>query len=161
MTNIHYRTPTVKDSSTVHALVAQTKALDLNSWYYYAMFFQDFRQTCMVVDVNGELAGFVTGYIRPRYPDTLFLWQTATTLNHGISNLGLNLLDELIKSVQKKTDIRYVEATIDPRNKAIAMQFRLLARKLKAQKSEEIRFAVEDFVQLEHDEQLIRIGPLQ
>jgi L-2,4-diaminobutyric acid acetyltransferase len=124
------------------------------------MFFRDFRETSMVVDIDGELAGFVTGYIRPSYPDTLFLWQTATVLNHGVTNLGLNLIDELIKSVQKRTAIRYVEATIDPQNRAIAMQFRLLARKLKADKSEEVRFAVKDFAQLEHDEQLIRIGPL-
>lgn len=161
MADVCYRTPSVKDASAVHGLVDQTKELDLNSWYYYAMFFRDFSETSMVVDVDGQFAGFVTGYVRPDRPDTLFLWQTATTLTHGVQNLGLNLLSKLLESVKRRFDVNYIEATVDPHNRAISMQFRLLARKINAEKAEEILFSAADIVELEHDEQLIRIGPLQ
>ncbi|GGE75806.1 diaminobutyrate acetyltransferase [Nesterenkonia cremea] len=160
MPEVHYRTPSVHDASAVHQLVAETHMLDDNSWYYYAIFFRDFETTSMVVDVDNELAGFVTGYIRPGAPDTLFLWQTATTLNHGVTNLGLKLLEQLINSVQMTTNLNYVEATIDPENRAIAMQFRLLARSLGVESEQSILFDAADFHQLEHDEKLIRLGPI-
>ncbi|MCM3556838.1 diaminobutyrate acetyltransferase [Janibacter melonis] len=160
MTDVRYRKPKVGDASTIFELVKHTPALDLNSWYYYAIFFRDFSDTSMVAEVNGEVAGFVTGYLRPQRPDTLFLWQTATTLTHGVTNLGLHLIAELVDAVQQRTPLAYVEATIDPNNRAISMQFRMLARLLKTDKSEELAFSADHFSELEHDEQLIRIGPL-
>lgn len=160
MNEVCYRKPSVRDASAVYSLVAQTAALDLNSWYYYAVFFRDFTETSMVVEVDGEFAGFVTAYLCPDKPDTLFLWQTATTLNHGVPNLGLDLIVQLIKDVQQRSQVRYIEATVDPKNKAISMQFRLLTRKFNVQASTEIAFAASDFEELEHDEQLLRIGPL-
>lgn len=75
--------------------------------------------------------------------------------------MGLNLLSKLLESVKRRFDVNYIEATVDPHNRAISMQFRLLARKINAEKAEEILFSAADIVELEHDEQLIRIGPLQ
>ncbi len=161
MADVTYRQPQLNDATRIYELVRNVDALDLNSWYHYAIFARDFADTSLVADVDGQFAGFVTGYIRPTQPDTLFLWQTATTLSHGVSNLGLNLIHELVQTVKVQRGVRYVEATVDPTNKAIAMLFRLLARQLRAEKKDDVLLEAANFDELEHDESLVRIGPLK
>lgn len=159
--DISYRRPRAADASAAHELVANTVELDLNSWYYYALMFRDFAGTSMVVTIDSVFTGFVTGYIKPEQPDTLFLWQTATNRGHGIAGLGLGLLTELIGQVVANDGVNYVEATVDPNNRAIGMQFRLLARQLHAEKVETPAFTVVEFPNLEHEEMAVRIGPLR
>ncbi|OUE22650.1 L-2,4-diaminobutyric acid acetyltransferase [Clavibacter michiganensis] len=158
---IVYREPTVSDASAAHELVAGTEELDLNSWYYYALMFRDFADTSMVVTVDDVFAGFVTGFVKPGDASTLFLWQTATTRDHGVAGLGLGLLTALVESVLADTGADFVEATVDPGNKAIGMQFRLLARALGADRVESPAFDAVEFAGLQHDEMTIRIGPLR
>ncbi|MEV7652290.1 GNAT family N-acetyltransferase [Kocuria marina] len=144
----------------MHVLACRTPALDANSWYYYALFCEHFPGTSLVAYVDDEFAAFVTGYMVPERPETLFLWQTASTLNHGVPNLGLSLLKKLVEKVQETQTCKYVEGTIDPANRAIAMQFRLLARLLQADSTTSVMFSAEAHPELEHDELKIRIGPI-
>ena len=161
MGTAHYRAPKASDATDVQKLVQNTPELDDNSWYYYALMFDHFRDTCLIAEADGVIHGFVIGYLKPTDRDTLFLWQTATSLTHGVPNMGLTLLTSLINRLAQNNNIRYIEATTDPNNKAINMQFRLLSRYLNSDASTSIFLDSAQYSQLDHDEQLVKIGPLQ
>lgn len=121
------RRPTVEDGSRIWEIARDSRVLDLNSSYAYVLWCRDFHDTSVVAELDGHVAGFVTGYVRPEDPSTLFVWQVAVDASargHGIAALMLHeLLDHLAHQ-----GISRLETTISPDNTASVALFTAVAR---------------------------------
>ncbi len=118
-----------------------------------------FADTSVAADLDGELGGFVSGYLIPGRPDTLFVWQVAVA---GQAR-GLGLAKGMIRHILQRprpVEVQWLETTITPSNEASWAMFRGLARGLGAECAETMFFDKERHFKGRHDsELLLRIGP--
>lgn len=152
------RHPTVDDGAQIHQLIEQCPPLDLNSTYLYLLQCTHFANTCLVAEIDGEVAGFVSGYIKPGAPDTYFLWQVAV----GQALRGQGMARKMIDAVLDRPEcqgIKHLETTITPDNEASWALFKAFARDRKAGLEGETFFTTEQLGGEHSPEQLVRIGP--
>ena len=150
------REPTVADGGQMWRLARDSGGLDLNTSYAYLLFARDFAPTCRIATLAGEPAGFVLGYLRPSAPDTLFVWQVATSPHARGRSLASAMLRDLLTS----TEARFVEATITTDNLASHRLFRSLTKGHEgAEVREEPLFGEDVFPDNQPAENLVRVGP--
>lgn len=153
------RRPVSEDGADVHRLISRCPPLDENSIYCNLLQASHFADTSVSAEVDGELAGFVSGYLIPERPDTLFIWQVAV----AEAGRGQGLAGRMIREILRRpacAQVRYLETTITPDNEASWALFRGLARKLDTQCAESVMFDRERHFRGRHDsEMLLRIGP--
>lgn len=153
------RQPVSEDGAAVHQLISRCPPLDENSLYCNLLQASHFADTSVAAELNGELAGFISGYLVPGRPDTLFIWQVAVAQEAR----GLGLAGRMLREILSRSgcaQVRYLETTITPDNEASWALFRSLARKLKAECNESVMFDRERHFGGRHDsEMLLRIGP--
>ncbi|MET9775800.1 diaminobutyrate acetyltransferase [Streptomyces sp. NPDC006367] len=154
--------PKVADGAALWRIARDSKVLDLNSSYSYLLWCRDFAATSAVArDEHGEPVGFVTGYVRPDRPDTLFVWQVAVDHAHRGRGLAASLLDELAARTVAEHGTTTLETTISPDNTASQRLFISFAERHGAGLEREVLFGTGDFPDGPHEpEVLYRIGPL-
>ncbi|MCX5388659.1 diaminobutyrate acetyltransferase [Streptomyces sp. NBC_00094] len=154
--------PTIEDGAELWRIARGSGELDLNSPYSYLLWCRDFADTTSVArDASGRPIGFVTGYVRPDAPETLFVWQIAVEGSHRGSGVAGTLLDALSARVAAEQGVSRVEATVTPGNLASDRLFRSYARRHGAEVTQEVLFPPAAFPAAGHDsEVLYRIGPL-
>ncbi|WP_199842990.1 diaminobutyrate acetyltransferase [Streptomyces formicae] len=122
--------PVVADGAAIWRIARDSKVLDLNSSYSYLLWCRDFARTSVVArDADGEVAGFITGYIRPDRPGTLMVWQVAVDHPHRGKGLAAALLDGLTAQVTATHPVDSLETTISPDNTASEALFTSYARR--------------------------------
>ncbi len=157
---IRLEKPTVEDGSAMWELVEHS-TLDQNSAYKYIMMCEYFAETCVVAKVDKELVGFITAFIPPERPDVVFVWQIGVDSSQQGKGLASKLLNELIHR-EACEDIRFVEATVTPTNKASQALFRKLARTHNTTCDVSEFFTKDLFPNDTHEEELnFRIGPIE
>lgn len=153
------RAPVPADAAAVWRLVASSGELDVNSPYAYVLAFHHHHATSIVAEVEGEVAGFVLSYRPPEQPDTLFVWQVGVAPAHRQHGLGRRLLLAALGR-ERCRDVRYLEATVTPNNRASARLFGGLAEVLGAEHEVSPLFPATYFPDRSHEqEDLFRIGP--
>lgn len=158
---IHLREPTENDGAKMYALVKKTKALDLNSPYSYLMWAKYFHKTSIVAVKNEDLIGFISGFLQPHEPQTLFVWQIAVDKSQRGKGLATHLLIQLLKQLEN-VPIRYLEATVTPSNAPSKNLFTGLADKLNTNCEVKACFSADQFPESAHEpEFLYRIGPIK
>lgn len=159
--SIIYRHPVTDEGYALHDLAKRSKTLDVNSCYHYLLLCRHFAKTCRVAVHEDRVVGYVTGYIPPEEPDTLFIWQVTVDSPFRGKGLGLGLLESLAKSL-KDTHFSYLKTTITPDNKASVRLFTALARRIGAPYAfNEVFFSEEQFGESGHlAEMLFQIGPV-
>lgn len=159
---IRNRKPDKKDGGKVWELIRSAGTLDLNSAYCYIMLCDYFRDTCLVAEQDGKLAGFVSAFRPPGREDTLFVWQIAVASEYRGRGIGKALLDELLAQCGDRP-VHYVEATISPSNQASRQLFGSFARRHASACIVEAGYPAEFFPGggSHEEESLYRIGPLQ
>jgi len=156
-----YRAPRKSEAGAIHALVASCKPLDLNSTYAYLLLCTHFAATCAVVEEGAEILGFVSGYLKPAEPATLFIWQVAVGPNARGRGLAKAMLNEILSRPSCR-GVTSLEATVSPSNQPSRNLFESLAREHQAACSWSALFQPADFgEQLHEEEQLLRISPLR
>jgi L-2,4-diaminobutyric acid acetyltransferase len=156
---ITYRMPQLRDGGAVHALIAQCPPLELNSLYCYLLQCSDFAETCAVAELDGQIAGFASGYRRPTEPTVLFIWQIGVSARARGMRIGTGLLDSILARPACRA-VRFLEATVTPSNDASRNLFRAFARDRGARFTEEPFLASADFGVHQHEpENRLRIGP--
>lgn len=120
------RAPTLTDATSVFDLVDACKPLDLNSHYLYLLQCSHFADTCVVAEVDGKVAGWVSGYLLPESNSTFFVWQVAVGPEARGLGLGARMIQWL---VQKHTKTTKIHTSITPDNEASWGLFKSLARK--------------------------------
>lgn len=121
---VEIRTPTVDDGASLWRLAAGTGVLDVNTPYAYMLWTRDFAETSVIAEVDGEPAGFISGYRRPDAPETLFIWQVAVDSRFRGRRLASRMLTTLVESVAPER----LETTITSDNAASIALFTGLAR---------------------------------
>jgi L-2,4-diaminobutyric acid acetyltransferase len=156
--NFKIRNIQVEDVKGVFKLlVANRPYVGLNSRYTYFLLAKDFSDTCIVVEHDGKIIAFSSGYLPPNRPDTFFSWEIVVHQDYRGNGLQLRLLLYQIRKVNAK----YFEGTINPSNVRSKKNFLKLARLLGSRCEEKLLFSEEDFENDGHEaEVLCRVGPL-
>lgn len=154
------RPPRPGDGAALHDLVRRTPPLDPNSCYAYLLQGLHFADTCVLAENGNGLAAFVSAYLPPGRPDTLFVWQVAVDARHRGRGLASTLLAHLLQR-PACAGVRWLEATVSPSNTASRRLFEGLARDRDCPCTVSDLFAATDFGAAAHEaEPLYRIGPL-
>ena len=157
--SLFIRAPGTDDGWGIYELVKSCPPLDVNSAYAYLLLATQFKDRCAVATTqDGEIVGFVSGYVKTNAPDTYFLWQVAV----GEKARGTGLAPRLIEAVLKRphqSEVRHLETTITPDNEASWGLFKKLAHRWHSPLNSREYFS-EEQLGGEHDpENLVRIGP--
>ncbi|WP_227937716.1 diaminobutyrate acetyltransferase [Alkalihalobacillus deserti] len=155
------RKPRLEDGANIWRLIRNTDVLDLNSAYYYLIISKYFRNTCVVAEEDDQIVGFVSAFRHPENPEVIFVWQVAVDQSQRGKGLASSLLQELI-SREECTNIKYIETTISPSNKASKALFHKLANTLGTQMKESVQISPDVFPNESHEtEQTYQIGPIR
>ncbi|CAM5666232.1 MULTISPECIES: diaminobutyrate acetyltransferase [Streptomyces] len=154
-------TPRVEDGAAIWRIARDSKALDLNSSYSYLLWCRDFAATSAVArDGAGEPAAFITGYLRPESPQTLFVWQVAVDAAHRGRGLAAALLDGLVARTAEERNVCRLETTITADNAASNRLFASFAERHGAPLTREVLLDAGLFPEQGHDAEVLhRIGP--
>lgn len=160
-TEFHFRKPDKNDGAAVWELIKGTGVLDLNSSYSYLMWCELFSETSIVAEREGNTVGFISGFIHPDNPNTLFIWQVAVNESERGRGLGTKMLYQLLNRTFCE-EVSYVEATVSPSNTPSQHLFKGLAMKLETNCLINDYFSADDFPREGHeDELLFKIGPIK
>ncbi|WTL30464.1 diaminobutyrate acetyltransferase [Nocardia sp. NBC_01503] len=154
------RTPDLDDGARLWRIAANSGVLDTNSSYAYLLWCRDFAATSVVVEIDGEVGGFVIGYLRPQQPDTFFVWQVAVEHAHRGKGLGVAMLDFLFDGLAEH-GVSALETTVSPDNAASIAMFGALARRHGAPLTRRPLFGPGHFPDGHEPEHLFRIAPDQ
>lgn len=159
MTSITYREPVVSDGQKIWKLVKNNKPLDENSKYLYVLLCHKFSKTCCVAEHNSEIIGFLSGFISPKDPNTLFVWQAA--VDNRFRNEGV--AKKMVFQTLSGTDplVKFVEATVTPSNHASLKFLQNFADQVGAKLVTSTLFSTDVLGDGHEPENLIRIGPIQ
>jgi L-2,4-diaminobutyric acid acetyltransferase len=149
--------PSKMDGAAIWRIARDSGKLDLNSSYAYLLWCHDFADTSAVARVDGDVVGFVIGYLRPQAPDTLVVWQIAVDAGQRGKGAAAALLDAVVS----RTGARRMETTITSDNEASNALFRSLADRWGAEMSVAGEFSADEFPDDHETEVLYRIGPFQ
>ncbi|SDE08817.1 L-2,4-diaminobutyric acid acetyltransferase [Rhodococcus tukisamuensis] len=151
------RRPAVSDAARLWEIARDTDVLDLNSSYSYLLWCRDFAETSVVAEHDGRVGGFVTGFVRPTDPTTVFVWQVAVDdalRGRGVASAMLNfLLDHLAHQ-----GVSTLETTISPDNTGSQALFASVARSRYTSISTRKLFDSNDFPDQHEPEELYVIG---
>ncbi|MDQ6992611.1 MAG: diaminobutyrate acetyltransferase [Mariprofundus sp.] len=158
--NLSFRNPVANDGPAMHALVERCKPLDVNSLYCYLILCEHFSSTCLVVEDNNEVVGFITAYIPPEKRDTLFVWQVAVDARLR----GQGIAKKMIRTLLSRSNLMrtsYIEGTVNPSNEASRSLFKSLAKDCSCAFDEDLIFPAKMFGEGDHEqENLMRVGPV-
>jgi L-2,4-diaminobutyric acid acetyltransferase len=147
------------DGAAVYHLIERCPPLDTNSRYCNLLQCTHFADTAIVAERNGEMVGFVSGYVDPRRTDTLFVWQVAVDPECRGQRLATRMLTKLLER-ESCRGVRYLTTSITPDNTASQRTFRALADALDANLTTTPWLSSQRHFEGCHDpEDLIRIGP--
>lgn len=138
--------------------MAERCGLDQGSPYSYLLWCDQFSATSVVAEApDGCLLGYVTAFMKPDDPGTLFVWQIGVTEEARGQGIGAAMLDELAA----RTACDWLEATVEPDNVASDATFRSFAGRHGAGVQRTLAYAAEVFPVPHADEWLMRVGPLR
>ncbi len=154
-----FRQPTAEDGYPLNKLVENSPPLDPNSVYCNLLQCTHFADTSVAVEEDGQLVGFISAYIPPAKPDTVFVWQVVVDKSQRGRGLAKRMMQEIVRRPACE-NVRYLETTITPDNDASWALFRSFARDMDTELNHHIWFEREAHFQGHHDsEALLRIGP--
>lgn len=153
------RVPNAEDGPALFDLIAACPPLDQNSRYCNLLQVSHFAETAVVAELDGEVVGSITGYLKPSDPETLFIWQVAVHEKARGRRLATRMMEAIVDR-EFCRDVRFMETTIEPENKASWRAFEKFAEARGAQSSQSLLFSRErHFAGTHNDEVLLRIGP--
>ncbi|MFE8069866.1 diaminobutyrate acetyltransferase [Marinobacteraceae bacterium S3BR75-40.1] len=156
---ITLREPTAEDGARLYTFVRINPPLDMNSVYCNVLQCDDFSETCILAEKDGEIIGYVTGYRKPKEPNKYFLWQVGV----GKEGRGHGLANRMIQAILARESCRGVtelNTTITKSNEASRKMFARFAEKEGAEMTEYENHFTREMLGDHEAESLFRIGPL-
>ncbi|MGG7644899.1 diaminobutyrate acetyltransferase [Rhodovulum sp. YNF3179] len=115
--DVVFRTPTDTDGAAIWNLIRESKPLDENSMYCNLIQCTDFADTCVVAELDGEIVGWISAYIKPSEPETVFVWQVAVSETARGMGVGSRMLTALLDRDACR-DVTTLQTTITRSNAA-------------------------------------------
>jgi L-2,4-diaminobutyric acid acetyltransferase len=143
------RKPVSEDGAAIWNLIRACKPLDENSVYCNLLQCDHFRDTCVVAEKDGEVVGWISGYIVPG-EDTLFVWQVAV----GEKARGLGLAGKMLDEIMEREEcinVDQMKTTITKDNDASWALFRKFARRHGGDLDDDPHFHEDDHFEGRHD----------
>lgn len=153
------RMPTREDGASIWQLIGATGGLEQNSAYAYLLLCTHFRDTCVVVEHDGELVGCVLAYRPPQEPDSVFVWQVGVAPAARGRGLARDMLDAVLK-LPACSKVRYLTASVAADNRASRALFAGFARRHGVPLTEQEFLPADCFPKTHAAEPLLKIGPL-
>lgn len=126
---IIYRRPKLADGINIHRLITNSPPLDVNSSYLYFLQSSHFADTCVVAEKNGEILGFVSGYLRPDNPTELFVWQLVVSKHGRGQGVAKSLVrQQIAQALKLQPELKTISCTISPSNLASQGVFKSLGK---------------------------------
>lgn len=116
--------PSVADGVPMWELAVASQVLDPKPRYAYALWCRDFARTSVVARRDGDVVGYVTGYLRPESPSTLFVWQVCVSAAARGDGVGGRMLDAVFGAAPGADRM---ETTITPDNESSIALFTAFA----------------------------------
>ncbi|HLS68239.1 MAG TPA: diaminobutyrate acetyltransferase [Kiloniellales bacterium] len=156
---LRFRAPSLEDGKAVQDLIASCATLDDNSLYCNFLQCTHFADTCLLVEQEQKLLGWISAYRPPREPDTLFVWQVAVCPEARGQGLAGRMVERLLARPSCR-GVQRLRATITPGNTASWRLFGSIADSLEAPFSRRLWLDAEENFDGDHeDEFMITIGP--
>lgn len=159
LNGINFRPPILEDGMGVFQLIKNCPPLDTNSSYCNLLQCSHFAATSIAAERDHELVGFISGYLIPERPDTLFIWQVAVAEQAR----GLGLASKMLIQILNRPGcqhVQYLETSITEDNHASWSLFRKLAETLNTNCTPtDWMDKHKHFAGLHASEALVRIGP--
>ncbi len=157
--DVTLRIPTADDGPALHDLIAACPPLDQNSRYCNLLQVTHFARTAVVAELDGQVVGSITGYLKPEDPTVLFIWQVAVHERARGRSLATRMMQEIVDRDVCR-GVRFMETTIEPGNAASWKAFEKFAVARDAPTIQSLLFSRErHFADAHGDEVLLRIGP--
>lgn len=157
--DILLRVPDAEDGPALFDLIAACPPLDQNSRYCNLLQVTHFAETAVVAELDGDVVGAITGYLKPQDPTILFIWQVAVHERARGRRLATRMM-EAIADREVCRQVRFLETTIEPDNAASWKAFEKFAEARNAPSDQSLLFSRErHFAGTHGDEVLLRIGP--
>lgn len=154
---ISFRKPTKRDGSDVWRLISDSKKLDENSMYCNLLQCDHFADTCIIAEMDGEIVGWISGYLPPDDEKTFFVWQVAVSEKARGRGIAKTMLRELMRR-RVCANVSRLQTTITKDNEASWALFRSFARSCGADIGDKPHFREEEHFDGEHDtEHLVTI----
>ena len=158
--SILIRPPKLDDATAVNQLIKDCPPLDPNSHYCNLLQCSHFAKTSAIAELGNSIVGFISGYMIPQRPDTLFVWQVAVSEQARGSGLAAQMLADILSRSERET-IQYLETTITPSNQSSWRFFRKVAEERATELHESDWLDEDQHFKGQHEsELLVRIGPL-
>ena len=152
----HLRKPNATDGAAIWELVKTCKPLDENYMYCNLIQADHFADTSVVAELDGEIVGWVSGYMIPA-KEELFIWQVAVGPRARGVGLGKKMLLELVERTACK-GATGLKTTITKGNAASWALFSSFARAVGGDLSDEPHFQRDTHFEGRHDtEHLVAI----
>ena len=159
--NISIENSEKSDGEMIWNLIRETGGLDINSSYCYFMLGEYFSATCAkaIDGDSGEILGFLSAFIKPCTSNCLFVWQVCVSSKAQ----GLGIAKRMINYILTSTpEIKFIETTIGPSNKASDALFRAIAKMHDARVSTSVFLDHNEFTLGAHETELLyKIGPFK
>jgi len=126
-----FRAPTSDDGADVWELIRDCGPLDENSMYCNLIQCDYFGDTCVIAELDGDIVGWVSAFIPPNEPETLFVWQVAV----GEKARGMGVARKMLTHLLAReccAEVTQLKTTITKDNDASWALFNSFADRLDA-----------------------------
>ncbi|MDF2373332.1 MAG: diaminobutyrate acetyltransferase [Rhizobiaceae bacterium] len=152
------RSPNAEDGADIWQLIRSCGPLDDNSMYCNLLQCDHFAETCVVAEIDSNIVGWISAYILPSDPETLFVWQVAVAEKARGMGVAKKMLLDLV-SRQCCDDVTRLKTTITKKNDASWALFRAFADRMDAPLEHDAHFIRDDHFGGNHDtEYMVTVG---
>jgi len=121
------RMPQATDGAAIWELIRSCQPLDANSMYCNVLQCDHFAETCVLAEFEGEVLGWVSAYVIPNDPETLFVWQVAVSEKARGLGLGTHMLQTILAR-SACAGVKRLQTTITSDNEASWALFQKLGK---------------------------------
>jgi L-2,4-diaminobutyric acid acetyltransferase len=127
-----FRAPMSEDGADVWDLIQKSGPLDENSIYCNLVQCDHFATTCVIAELGGMIVGWISAFIPPDDPETLFVWQVAV----GEAARGRGVAKKMLKELFNRpvcAEVTQLKTTITADNDASWALFNSFADNMDAE----------------------------
>lgn len=146
---ITFRKPSPMDGAAIWRLIKRSRPLDQNSMYCNLIQCDHFADTCVLAEIDGEVAGWISAHIPPGEDDTLFVWQVAVAREARGCGLARRMLESLLER-EECAGVEALKTTITRDNEASWALFTRFADRIGAPIDDEPHFISDEHFDGEH-----------